>query len=360
MSQSSFPDSINASMLDRYLAGELSPVDQRDLDLWLAAHPEWQMMTGRLRDLSLDHNLPPMPRDVDTDWEHIRESIQTTSPIACPASASRRWQYAGVGIALVVMVALGVRMGRSRPHAMPAEQTYVTRAGQQATVTLRDGTRIVLAPDTKLSVASDFGDRSRTVTLSGEADFNVMTTTGAPFVVRTGAVSTRVLGTAFSVRRYCGDDTVQVVVRSGRVVATSRGASMTVAAGGGAGAAAGVARVTDSTAIAVNVGDLHAYTDWARGQLVFKRAAIPEMLAIVGRWYGYEFKLRDSALATQNVSVTFKVADPKEMLVVLKGTLDVNMTFDRNVVTLTPRQIRAAPQRVPMRRDLQPSQELGR
>jgi ferric-dicitrate binding protein FerR (iron transport regulator) len=219
---------------------------------------------------------------------------------------------------------------------------------------LRDGTKIILAPQTTLTVASTFGRDTRTVTLSGEAYFDVRTVAGAPFIVRTGTVATRVLGTAFSVRRYGSDDTVHVAVLSGKVASGGRSAPITVAAGT-------VAHVTDSTATATAVDDVRAYTDWTQGRLVFDETPVPAMLAALGRWYGYEFRLQDSVLASQNVSASFNVSDSKEMMIVLQGVLRVSMSFRGKVVTLTPRRETHALPSIRMHKSvLKPSMEVGR
>jgi ferric-dicitrate binding protein FerR (iron transport regulator) len=213
---------------------------------------------------------------------------------------------------------------------------------------------VQLAPESKLIVTTGFGAATRAVALTGEAYFDVTVTSGTPFIVRTGSVSTRVLGTAFTVQRYAAHDPAQVVVISGKVVVSGRGTPMTVSAGH-------AARMTDSTAMATTAGDLHAYTDWTRGQLVFDRAAVPVMLETIGRWYGYEFRLADSTLAGRRVSAAFKIADRSDMMLKLKDLLDVSMRFDSTVVTLTPRGA-YNPSRVPVRaRDRSfPTMEVGR
>jgi hypothetical protein len=90
------------------------------------------------------------------------------------------------------------------------------------------------------------------------------------------------------------------------------------------------------------------------------------LLAAVGRWYGYEFRLADSTLRAQQLSVAFKVSDPTEMMAILKGLLEVNMTFDGThggmpVVTLIPRRGHERQPNVPVRKDVfKPSLEIGR
>jgi ferric-dicitrate binding protein FerR (iron transport regulator) len=121
-----------------------------------------------------------------------------------------------------------------------------------------------------------------------------------------------------------------------------------------------VARITDSTAVVTTVNDLVQYTDWAQGQLVFKATPVSVLLATVGRWYGYQFRVADSALATEKVSIAFKVSDPEETMTIIKGLLNVDLKFDGTVVTLVPHRGRRD-QRMPARQNVSPPiLEVGR
>jgi len=211
-----------------------------------------------------------------------------------------------------------------------ASTTYTTLAAQQKTVVLRDGTRIMLAPQTTITVPTDVGARTRTIALSGEAYFDVASATDHPFMVRAHNVTIRVLGTAFDVRGYRTDSVVQVAVRSGRVSASGRGTPVTLSEGM-------VARLSDST-IVVSRNDPRVYTSWTQGQLIFEHTPIPSMLKTLGQWYGYDFQLTDSVLASQSVSASFSVSDSVEMLASLKTMLGVDMTFHGNVITLVSRR----------------------
>jgi ferric-dicitrate binding protein FerR (iron transport regulator) len=180
-------------------------------------------------------------------------------------------------------------------------------------------------------VEQGFGAARRSIALSGSAYFDVRNANGAPFVVHAGTIETRVLGTQFVVRRYAQDRTTYVAVISGRVDAGSTAARVIVDAGTSA-------RFTDSTATRADEGE--SLTGWTRGQLVFKDAPVHDMLAEVGRWYGYDFQLSDSLLSKRHVSVTFDVHDSAEMMTVLKGVLDVSMKVDGKVVRLTSRRMK--------------------
>src|ERR1700676_3625297 len=72
---------------------------------------------------------------------------------------------------------VGVVYERSSHHAAPvtpARRTYATVAGERAELRLSDGTRVRLAPASRLSVSADYGTDRRDVYLDGEAYFDVV------------------------------------------------------------------------------------------------------------------------------------------------------------------------------------------
>jgi len=251
----------------------------------------------------------------------------------------------------LVLGAAGLLMTYSRTTPEPTVgRVYTTRAGQREVITLSDGSRVTLAPQTSLTIPSDFGRKTRTLMLDGEAFFHITNSAGTPFIVRAGDVDTRVLGTTFSVRRY-GAMTTRVVVTEGRVAVGTvtesrrevdgRRPSVVLTAGM-------VGEITDSSATVVSMKDLEPYTAWVDGRIVLRRVPVLQALDALGRWYGYTFRVADSTQLTGYITNTFEINAPEEMFTVLKTVLDVTMTFEGNVVTLRSR--RSVTGSEPMRR----------
>jgi ferric-dicitrate binding protein FerR (iron transport regulator) len=178
-----------------------------------------------------------------------------------------------------------------------------------------------------LVVDGAFGGTTRTVMLCGEAVFDVAHEDGVPFLVHTGAVTTRVLGTTFDVAYYAADRAVRIAVVSGKVAAGGRRTPVLLTAGT-------VGWVTDSTVTATIVSDPSVYTTWVDGQLTFDHVPVRDLLTTVGRWYGYAFRLDDSVLAIRQVSTTLKIDAPTETMTALEQLLDVSMTFHGDTVVL--------------------------
>jgi ferric-dicitrate binding protein FerR (iron transport regulator) len=80
------------------------------------------------------------------------------------------------------------------------QELYVP-AGQHARITLPDGTLAWLNAGSTLRYPSVFG-KERRVFLSGEAFFDVVPCTGAPFIVSTDSLDIKALGTQFNVFGY--------------------------------------------------------------------------------------------------------------------------------------------------------------
>lgn len=94
----------------------------------------------------------------------------------------------------------------------------VMRFADKQLVRLPDGSSVLLNDGAELTYDPEhFGHGSREVGLSGEAFFDITPDPGKIFVVRSGAVRTTVLGTAFNVKSIPGRNEVQVTVARGKV-----------------------------------------------------------------------------------------------------------------------------------------------
>jgi len=348
---------IPSALLAHYWANEASPAERAEAEAWLARHPDMGEILRQAWEASAAPSVSHV--DVDAAWTRfaqatssarlaVRHDRSTGKPIA------HRWiaaacgvAAAGLGIWYAAAWSHRVERGTSDAHiAGVVEHTYRTAVGQRASIALRDGTRVTLAPSTTLAVYAPASDGTRLVALVGEALFDVMHTARVPFVVRTANVTTRVLGTTFDVRRYPEDMHVRVAVTSGRVVVsatTARRPSVTLAAGN-------VGEITDSTAISSAMADTAPYVEWTTGRLAFHEAPLPELLATVGRWYGYQFRLADSTMAAQNITATLDYGSTAKVFATLKLLLDADLDIDGHVVTIRPRHTTAGvPRHMPLR-----------
>jgi transmembrane sensor len=94
---------------------------------------------------------------------------------------------------------------------------YYSPKGKIKTVTLPDGSKVTLNADSKLKIVKGFEGNERTAYLEGEAFFEVTKNKEKPFVVHTGQIETKVLGTSFDINAYPENPEIEVSVLEGKV-----------------------------------------------------------------------------------------------------------------------------------------------
>jgi len=284
---------------------------RRSLEAWAAAHPR--------------------PREAPA------VDIATRRPrIAAPSRSVRRWGWSvAAGVAIVAGISLVARRAHRGDTPAAPERVYTTGAGQRATVTLADGSRAVLGPATTLRVSRQ-GARTLAA-VRGEVLFDVAHAADRSFVVRTGRATTRVLGTTFVVRQYDADRATQVAVVDGRVAVRSLRSGN---AGTQAVLVANAAAVVNDSGQVLVTPNVRAddYTSWTTGVLVFHNAPARQVLADLGRAYGVDFQLADSATADHPLNWTVTV-DHQPLGEVLDGLallLDVHVVRSGRTLVLKP------------------------
>lgn len=101
--------------------------------------------------------------------------------------------------------------------------SYATSIGERKEINLPDGSKVWLGPSSTLQFPEEFGDSVRAISLSGEAFFSVTEDKRHPFVVHAGELTTRVLGTTFNVQSYPDDESINVILATGKVNVRSSG-----------------------------------------------------------------------------------------------------------------------------------------
>jgi len=99
-----------------------------------------------------------------------------------------------------------------------------TDLNQQVKISLPDGSFVILNEESSIEYPENFNDTIRLVKLKGEAFFDVTKNINKPFVIQSGSIRTKVLGTSFNIRE--ANSTTEVVVHTGLVKVTSKEVSV--------------------------------------------------------------------------------------------------------------------------------------
>ncbi len=326
---------FDPGLLDRYLAGRAGSAEAAGIDAVLAADPTLAREVAALR-VALTAGLP---RAADATAlarraQAIREQVDADGGV--PRSRGARPHTRTVGAraarpqsllaAMVVMaVGIGLAVSSVRRHAAVASRghTYATAPGQRLSVTLVDGTQVMLAPASTVRIAADYGrgSGSRDVALEGEAYFTVVHDAGLPFAVRTRGAVAHDVGTAFDVRAYPEDAEAMIVVAEGAVAITTAGSYRTSARAGD------VATVGGGEVAINHRGDVSAYVAWMQGGLVFEDTPLRKVVRDVARTFGVAVTVADSGLLGRRITANF--ADQPLDVVLDEVTRAVGARYER-------------------------------
>ena len=92
--------------------------------------------------------------------------------------------------------------------------------GVKTKLMLPDGSKVWVNSDSKLSYAETFKGATREVFLEGEAYFDVVKDPNHPFIVHTSGIDIRVLGTAFNIKAYKAEPTIETTLIHGLIEVT--------------------------------------------------------------------------------------------------------------------------------------------
>jgi len=116
-----------------------------------------------------------------------------------------------VSAAAVALLLLTV----GQPALSPKDDFAFQTKNQKDTLYLPDSTMVVLNKNSKLNYSSQYNKSERRIRLVGEAYFDVRKNAKVPFVVRMEKCQITVLGTAFNVRAYEKEKSIQATLIRG-------------------------------------------------------------------------------------------------------------------------------------------------
>ncbi|HEX5073335.1 MAG TPA: FecR domain-containing protein [Gemmatimonadaceae bacterium] len=348
-------DSVDWEVIARYFAGECTPEEAAVVERWLEAHPEEASGLRSLNDATaLLASATPPDLDVEAALKRVseRRHVGDVIPIdsqrparrapARVAVPARRWPSIALPAAAAAVILIGGGLwwhSRQTGGYTPSSeaQTFATNVGQRDSVRLADGTRVLLGPESRLTLAREYGNTVREVELTGEAYFDVRHDAARPFVVRAGGAEIRDLGTTFTVR-VAGDQGVRVAVTSGSVSlapATTSPNAAVVLRPGDAGTLG-----PDGRTLVERGGTAEPDTAWTNGRLVFREAPVSSVRSELRRWYGIDLVV-DSAFAARHLSMTFDGESADRVLQVIALSLGAEVQRQGNTAVIKPASPRA-------------------
>ena len=329
----------NKDLIRKYLSDSYTPAEWEEIREFMLTQESRQLFEevldeqGRSLDAELDIEKPALKQRLKLFYTKLQEeehqAVQSLNQHKITSFLNRRnlFQYAAIWIVLMFgagMYAIYQYQQTPPQELQVAMRELVNPKGQRSRILLPDSSAVFLGADSKLSFPEKFAGDVREVSLEGSAFFEVTKNPKKPFIIHTGTVQTKVLGTSFKVEAFEGRP-VTVAVATGKVrvddflkAGTKALAMLTP---GQMLSYDHGAPVTSST----NIAELQ---DWKFAKLNFHSQSLQEITTELERWYDVRIQYENQAKAREKISVTLQVDMPlQKIMKVLAATGHFDFTI---------------------------------
>ena len=336
--------SFRAQILSQLLA------NKRDMQIELSK----EFLNKHLQRLS---NRPDTVSDFDNNSKY-----NITSPIDKPSKGKLKmikWIFPVAGVAAMLVVAIKVfetspvAEKTKKEKEIGYQNIVVTRKGLKSNLQLPDGSKAWLNADSKLTYGENFGDRSREVSLAGEAYFDVVKDKTKPFIIHTKTIDIKVLGTAFNVKAYDKDDSTEtslfrgslevslhdkphkkIVLKPNEKLLISNKYFLSWKSD--TNNDSGENELMTLRKVHFQKNDSGAMESlWVKNKLVFDSENLEEVARKIERWYNVEVDIEgDDELKHSEYTGVFENENLSQVMLALKMTGNFKYSINKKVVTI--------------------------
>ena len=226
----------------------------------------------------------------------------------------------------------------------------VTKRGSKSSIKLPDGTIVRLNTDSRLTYLNFTAGKNREVTLIGEAYFDVAHDSSRPFIIHTGKINIKVLGTSFNVRNYPQDKELETSLIKGKIevslesrpedIITLKPTEKLI-----------IAKEQDELATATKVkssidnkvvltsitylrhDSLVAETSWLNDKMVFVNQPLDKIAIELERKYAITVSFKDEKVKTYRYTGVFENVSLVKVFQLIKYSKNINYKIeDKNIV----------------------------
>ena len=367
-------------LLSKKLSGEASVPELKELEDVLKDSPELHYPMQTVADLwhqnevnSEDTNSAYLKhcnrmKELGVDFEYAETNQELLNAGYNSNSGNRRRKYL-ITLVSLVLVSIGYY---AYSHFSPSADNIIaknladksevsTKNGSKKTkLVLPDGTQVWLNAGSNLSYSKDYGNSLREVVFSGEAYFDVVKNPSHPFVIHTAKIDIRVLGTAFNVKSYPGEQHTETSLIRGSIEVTmkDRPAEKIILKPNEKLVIANeeeiaVARPVNNKIIPLSqptrqepiVAISHLTyqpkdstvieTSWMDGKLIFRSELFPELATRMERWFGVNIHFTVDDFKSKKFTGIFENETIEQALIALQLTAPFKFSINKKEVYIS-------------------------
>ncbi len=242
-------------------------------------------------------------------------------------------------IASILLIALGLGFFTSRYTLQESTEeipqpikkvVFNNPPGVKSSISLADGTRVMLNAGSSLSYEESRFKEVRDVFLEGEAFFEVAHDPHRPFTVNAGGVNTTALGTSFNIMAY-KEEKQMVSLVTGKVsiaLPNSKNEKILLAP------KEAISISPDKMLVSKAKFDEDAILAWTRKTIVFDDTKLAEAIRALENWYGVRIHFQNQPKPGKRLSGKFHNETLENVLEGLSYTAGLDFRIEKGQVNI--------------------------
>ena len=334
------------------MAGEATFQEQKELESVFREDPSLRETWKVIRELK---ELPAAGMSPEEEQKMLEKGLKrldfnrrdggTLSAAQAPAvrrMLDYRWMVAAASIlVLVIAGALLYSGNKTGKRAIPLStapvvaKELVSKFGSRSFIELPDGSKLWLNAGSKVQYPSAFAEGKRELTLSGEAFFDIKHDPGHPFVIHTGKLDVRVLGTILNIKAYPGDSLTETTLIKGKVevdFANNAHSAIVLRPSQKLIVSTGGASELTAPLIPDPKDGTIAETSWVENKLVFRSEPFAQLALKLERWYNVKIRFDNEKYRMDELTGTFKDQRIDEVMHALQLTSDFHYKISGDTI----------------------------
>jgi ferric-dicitrate binding protein FerR (iron transport regulator) len=251
--------------------------------------------------------------------------------------APGRWVRYAAAVFAGAVISFGLRTISDRAPAvsepLPGDFVVFADKGQRSNIVLPDGSKVWLNSHSKITYPRDYGVRERSLSLTGEAYFEVAKDPGKRFLVNAGDMQVEALGTSFNVKAYDGDREAVATLFSGSLQAVVRGKTFTLEPDQYA------AFDREENRLLIGRAENVAYASmWRDNELAFNRLTMDEIAVMFDRLYNVKIHFESEKIRNYRFSGVIKNNSLDNVIEIISLTAPISYRHKGDTIILNERK----------------------
>jgi ferric-dicitrate binding protein FerR (iron transport regulator) len=272
--------------------------------------------------------------DVDKAWTNVHAKMMENGLLRSEKPARIRYistTFLRIAAAALILISLGTAAVYMNNAGYLDKKITIIAGNDQKNIIIPmpDGSKVFLNRNSIFSYRKNYGEHKRDVKLIGEAFFEITPDISKPFIIDAGKASIKVVGTSFNVITSNRESSVEVFVKTGKVLVSDNSGSQSIQLD------PGYVGTVNSKTSARTLNHNPNYISWKTGYLDYSGQKLSVVFNDLKRVYNMDIVADDPAILENPWHSPIDNSPEETIINLICLSFNLSYTKDGNVYHLS-------------------------